>query len=446
VTPLTCRKRAALSVLLLSLPAVAAPPPEGSPDRARRRSPIVEVFEQARDAVVNVSTEKVIPVRGFDIFSFGPLSPPGRLVKSVGSGVVIHPAGYIVTNAHVIAQASDIRVTFADGHEELAEVVARDTRHDLAVLKVSTRRPLPRLKLGRSDDVMVGETVVAIGNPLGLEHSVTAGIVSALNRDIVVNEATAYRGLIQTDAPINPGNSGGPLLNINGEVIGINTAIRGDAQNIGFAIPVKRLWELLPAMLDIERHQRVRVGLKVSGPDSVIEGVRKGTPAATAGLKTGDRILHMDGQELRDGIDYYVRLLNHEPGDSVRLGVKRGSQTLDVTLKLEPLPPPDGRKLAQELLGLSLVEIPRKLRDTYGLPARLGLMVEKVERGSPAWRSGIEPGDLVVELDRIPATRLDHVGLLLEQKQPGEDVLVQIIRPQRDGLYIYDPIAIPVRR
>jgi len=239
--PALCR----IFVVFVTLSVGAAARADDDTAPSRRRTPVVEVFEHARDAVVNISTTRIVRMRSRspldDIFDFGRPGYRQQRVQSIGSGIVVHESGYIVTNAHVVSQASDVQVTFADETRLPADVLAVDSQHDLAVIKVAADHPLPHLKLGSSDDILIGETVVAIGNPLGLEHTVTAGIVSALNRQLDFGNDVIYTGLIQTDASINPGNSGGPLLNIDSELIGINTAIRGDAQNIGFAIPVNRL-------------------------------------------------------------------------------------------------------------------------------------------------------------------------------------------------------------
>ena len=286
-----------LIALLCTLPAVADPP------QRSRRTPVVEVFEQCRDSVVNVSTSRVVRVQSQDTFDevFG-RRPRVRTqrVESVGSGAVIHELGYIVTNAHVVAQTSDVQVTLADGRTVPAIVVAVDNEHDLAVLRASVDAPLKAIRLGRSDDLLVGETVIAVGNPFGLQHTVTSGIISALNRELDFGERAQYTGLIQTDAAINRGNSGGPLLNVNGELIGINTAVRGDAQNVGFAIPVDRLWDLLPKMLDIERRARVRFGLRVTGPEAEVASIAANSPAARAGLRPGDRLVGLAGRPVRN--------------------------------------------------------------------------------------------------------------------------------------------------
>jgi serine protease Do len=436
------RLEAALLPVVLLIAASSAGADD--PARERRRTPVVDVFERCRDAVVNISTTRVVAMRSLgpgsmfdDIFDFGGPRPRGQRIQSVGSGVVVHEGGYIVTNAHVVSQATDVQVTFADKQTLPAEVLAVDSEHDLAVVKVDAPHPLAALKLGRSDDIMVGETVVAIGNPLGLQHSVTAGIVSALDRDLRFSEDVVYRGLIQTDAPINPGNSGGPLLNINGELIGINSAIRGDAQNIGFAIPVDRLWELLPNLLDIERRERVRFGLRVGGADAKVLAVRPDTPAAAAGLATGDRVVSFNGQPLRNGIDYYVHLLGEEPGSKVRLAVQRGAKTLDLTIPLETIPLPDGRALAEHLFGLELGEVPQDLRRQYDLPGHVGLVVDRLERGGPADRARIRRSDLLLRVDRVPVRSLKDVGLALEQTQPGDRVAVEGLRIEGDYAYFW---------
>jgi len=439
---------AAVATALLWAGAVAT---GDDPQHDRRRTPVVEAFEQCRDAVVNISTTRIVRMRSLygspldDIFDFGPPRARDRRIQSVGSGVVVHESGYIVTNAHVVSQASDVQVTFADKQTLPAAVVAVDPEHDLAVIKVNAPRPLKRAKLGRSADVMIGETVIAIGNPLGLQHTVTAGIVSALDRDLQFSDDVVYKGLIQTDAPINPGNSGGPLLNLNGELIGINSAIRGDAQNIGFAIPVDRLWELLPKLLDIERRERVRFGVDVSGTDARVVTVRKDSPAAAAGLLPGDRIVRFNGDPLRDGIDYYVHLLGQKPESNVKLAVERGSKTLDLSVPLQSVPLPDGRELAARLLGLDLAEVSSEQRRKNDLPDYVGLVVERVERGGPAERAQIRPRDFVLRIDRLPVAALKDAGLALEQMQPGERVHVEGLRLDAD-LPFFWTVTLQARR
>jgi serine protease Do len=337
-----------------------------------------------------------------------------------------------------------VKVIFADKRTEQATVVSIDSEHDLAVLKIDAPKPLPHLRLGRSDDIMIGETVIAIGNPFGLQNSVTSGIVSALDRELRFSRDVVYTGLIQTDAAINQGNSGGPLLNINGELIGINSAIRGDAQNVGFAIPVDRLWELLPSMLDVEKRQRVKFGLAVNAPDARVENVRPNSPAQKANLQPGDRLVRFNNEPIRDGIDYYVHLLSVKPGDTVTLGLDRRGQQLTTKLPLEIIPPPDGIKLAGRLLGVKLTALPEPIRRRFRLPANLGLLVTGVTRGSAAANSRVEEGDLILSVNRVPVGNGSDVGLALEGVQAGEYVMLGGIRPEENDAFKWDVRVGPI--
>lgn len=393
-----------------------------------RRSPVVAVFEQRRDSVVNINTTRIIQSRsrGFrplgDIFRMRPLPMRNREVQSVGSGAIIHESGYVVTNAHVVAQADDVSVTLANQTTLPASIVAVDSEVDLAVLKVESPDPLPTCPLGAPGDILIGETVVAIGNPLGLEHTVTAGVVSALDRTLEFSRDRVYRGLIQTDAPINPGNSGGPLLSVNGDVIGINTAIRSDAQSIGFAIPMSIVWQRLPQLLDIERRQRVSFGLTVSGPTARVERIAPDSPASRVDIRSGDRVAAFNGVPVESGIDYYVALLDTQPGDTVRLALQRNGAQVERSVTLTEIPLPDGRALAEARLGLRLEQIPREAQRRLRRDIRL--FVSQVVRGSPADRAEIRPGDLIAGINGRTVSSFDDVGLALERVPPGREALV----------------------
>lgn len=411
--------------------------------QARRRTPIVDVFERSRDAVVNISTTRLERYQPMGLRSslddiFGPSRPSVQEINSVGSGFIIHESGFVVTNAHVVGRTTDVKVIFADKRTEPATVVSIDPKHDLAVLKIDAPTPLPHLRLGRSDDIMVGETVIAIGNPLGLQHSVTSGIVSAIDRELRFSRDVVYTGLIQTDAAINQGNSGGPLLNINGELIGINSAIRGDAQNVGFAIPVDRLWELLPSMLDVEKRQRVKFGLAVNAPDARVAIVRPNSPAQKANVQAGDRLLRFNNEAIRDGIDYYVHLLRVKPGDTVTLVVERRGQQFTIKLPLEIIPPPDGNTLAARLLGVKLGAAPESIRRRFRLPKDVGVVVNGVTKDSAAWEARLEEGDLILSVNRVPVGSGGDVGLALEGVEAGEYVMLGGIRPDPNDPFKWD--------
>lgn len=438
-------------------PASAARQADAAPDagRAARVTPIVKVFQEASPVVVNLSTTSIVEVRdsfGFgglfdEIFDFPMSRQPRRLERhSVGSGFVLHPDGYLVTNAHVVDRTSECKVTLADGTELPAASIAIDRKNDLAVLKIETERPLPAVRLGVSNDLMPGETVVAIGNPLGLQHTITTGIISALDRELRFSRDVVYSGLIQTDASINPGNSGGPLLNVLGEVIGINSAIRGDAQNIGFAIPVDRLRELLPEMLDIERLRRVRFGLHFDGsapdgssPNDPSTGVRvlrvdKRSPAEKAGVRPGDVINSANGKPTLNFMDLFSILDRTEADGEVKLGILReGRREGPFKVRLTEIPKPDGQKLMLARFGIRVREMTRSELDRLGL-RRPVLAVEAVDRASQAFREGVAPGDLITKLGGWPVSSLDSLGLLLSQVKTGDRVSVAVWRVGSDAI------------
>ena len=403
--------------------------------RERRRTPVVDVFEQARDAVVNISSTEVIELRGrggrrslLDEFFDMPRRDRTYRRGSVGSGFVIHPDGYIVTNAHVVAQTTEQKAIFADGTEYDAQIIATDDSLDLAVLKIEAERSLPTLPLGRSDDLMIGETVIAIGNPLGYQNTVTAGVVSAVGRAVQISPELAFEDLIQTDASINPGNSGGPLLNVLGQLIGINSAIRGDAQNIGFAIPVDQLRSVLPDLLDVERRYRVRSGLlfdTISEP-RVLE-VESKSPAAQAGIRPGDVLLAIDSRPVHEGIDFDIAMINRQPGDTLRLAFARGGERFSTALELVERPRPDGVKLAASNLGLAVEPMSSTLAEQLRFRRRL-LQVTDVEPGGPADAAGVFPGDILLALGRHYVTSTEDLGQLLDGTEAGEVLEIEVFR------------------
>ena len=294
-----------------------------------RRTPVVKVYQDTHKAVVNIAGERLVSSSAWpgyewpDIFDFwGPRRQ--RQIAVLGSGMVVHEDGYVITNAHVIKSSEKIKVVFSNGSEFAAKIISGDESKDLAVLKIPVDKKLPFVRLGRSNDLMIGETVIAIGNPYGYANTVTSGVVSAVGRDIQVAEGFWLRGLIQTDAPINPGNSGGPLLNINGELIGINTAVRAEAENIGFAIPVDTLIDNLSHMLMPEKLRRVRLGLVMGGMKKIgefsgllVDSVSKTSPADREGISAGDMILEIDGRKLTSVIDFYVKMMDKEIGEPI---------------------------------------------------------------------------------------------------------------------------------
>lgn len=417
----------------------AQQPPAGPPDP--RRTPVVEAYERVRDSVVNISATEKLEVRRWGMNMFGDVFPVPQEFsnRSVGSGFVIHPDGYIATNAHVVSAGADLKAIFANGRSFDARIIGRDTPSDLAVIKIEPDQPLPPIALGRSDDLMIGEPTIAIGNPVGLQNTLTTGVVSALHRELRVGDRVVYHNVIQTDASINPGNSGGPLLNILGELIGINTAIRADAQNIGFAVPVDQLRAMLPDILDSEKLNDVQVGMKVGGPDppQVIE-VRAGSPADKAGIKPGDIVEAIDGTPVRRGVDLYVAMLDRGPNDVVHVRLQRDGARREVELALTAAPKPDGDRLAMEKLGLSVTNLKDKVAQRLGGRGPRGgpgVIVVGVDPRSPAAQSDMRPGDVLVSMGPYWLTDVNQVGTLLSNIGPGDPVDIGFRREYRGRLY-----------
>jgi serine protease Do len=396
-----------------------------------RRTPVVEVYEQVRDAVVNISsTVKLRYTGGLWMFQEYP-----QTATSVGSGFLIHEAGYVVTNWHVVGRSTSHKVNFANGKEFDADVVQVDEQNDIAILKIRNDGPFKAMKLGRSDDLMIGETAIAIGNPFGYQNTVTTGVVSALHRDLQFENGMEYKDLIQTDASINHGNSGGPLLNILGEVIGINSAIRADAQNIGFAIPVDRLRAVLPDILDAEKVRKVQWGLKVAGDVPKVVEVRADSPAAKAGVRLGDRLVSVNGTPVRRDVDFYIEMLGYKAGDHVPLSVQRDGKTTSATLQLTAVPKPDGKKLAWEHLGVHIADPQPEALRRYHIREGSGVMVLDVDSGGPADRAELRPGDLIVSIGRTRISSTDDVGILLQEARQNTPVDVGFYRFFQNVIY-----------
>lgn len=437
---------AVVAVLQMAMLASAqTPDPERAAKLRIRRTPVVEVFEACKNAVVNISTTQVIQIRSpflfdqnFDQLFEIPNLPRTRELKqtAVGSGFVFHSSGYILTNAHVIAKTAERKVIFPDKREFDAEVVAADAERDMAVLKIKSPTKLPVLKFGRSDDLMIGETVIAIGNPVGLQTTVTTGVVSALDRSLEVNQRTVFKGLVQTDASINPGNSGGPLLNALGELVGMNTAMRGDAQNIGFAIAVDTITNSLPKLLDFERRYRITVGMEVAGGDRArIQSIVRNRPADACGLQVGDIIRTVAGEPIGKAIDYYIAMLGKSAGSVIPIEVERQGQRIRANLIPEDMPRPDGLRLAREKLGIDVKPLSPLVARKLRLPTLRGFVVEHVEPGGPAANIQMEPADILYDVGNRQPENVDELGLLLEDLQPNQVVKVGVFRVANQVMY-----------
>ena len=299
----------------------------------RRRTPIVEAVERARPAIVNIHGQKTIEAGGDSL-------ERTKRVNGMGTGVIIDERGYIITNHHVIEGVRQIQVTLADQRTYVARLVARDPQTDLAIIKIKAPKTLPLITIGTSSDLMPGEPVIAVGNAYGYHHTVTRGIISALQRAVEVTDAQKYFDLIQTDASINPGNSGGPLLNVDGEMIGINVAVRVGAQGIGFAIPVDNAMAVAAQLISAERLNGTWHG--VEGNSEVRDGVARyvvtkinsGSPAERAGLKVGDVVSAIGNTTIRRQLDVERVLLGLKPGANVSVSVRRDSGSHRVDMQI----------------------------------------------------------------------------------------------------------------
>jgi serine protease Do len=327
---------------------------------------------------------------------------PSRSLQSLGSGVLIDAQRHVLTNAHVVSAADKIRVQLADGREFDATAVGADPNNDLAVLRVETKEALPWIPPGRSDDLLVGEPVIAIGNPFGLSNTVTTGVISAVDRSIRTDQRV-FHGFLQTDASINPGNSGGPLLNAEGKLIGINTAIYGNAEGIGFAIPIdvaRRIVDELIAhgevapvwlgldlqALDPELRSLMKIPASVNG--ALVSRVHAKGPAASGGVRRGDVVVRLEGQVIADPRAFYEVLSRVTQGQAARLEVWREGQARSVRVVARTLPEGLVEELAEELLGMRLSVNPQG-----------GFVVQTVRNDSGAARIGIQAGDLLLAVN-----------------------------------------------
>ncbi len=407
-----------------------------------RRTPVVEAVEKALPSVVNIGTEQLVQVVRSDPFQrfrgelfdrmFGELvqqaTPQGYQVKhSLGSGVLIDSSGYILTNFHVIERATAIRVTLVDGRPFTARLVAGDELNDLALIKIDPPHPLAAIRFARDGDLLLGESVIALGNPFGLAHSVTVGVLSARNREAKVGGQTLFRDILQTDAAVNPGSSGGPLINVDGELIGVNVSIHQEGQNIGFAVPVNRARALLTSWLSPRALGRLWTGVDLSERDGrlLVIGVQTGGPADASGLKPGDAVIGVNGLAVSTLLDYHRALLGLGAGDEVRMACERAGEAALATFRLTAIPKPDGAVLAGARFGLQLAE------PDAADPVRGGLVVKSVQPGGPAALAGIQPGMRLTRIAGQGVASLDDVGLLLEPMARSNRVAVSVAAIER---------------
>ena len=414
----------------------------------QRFSPIVKAVEGSRDSVVNIRGEKTVAASTVQ----PPGADAGRRVNGMGTGVVIDHRGYIITNYHVVDGVRDIQVTLVGGEKYVAKLIARDAETDLAIIKIDAKQEIPVIKIGTSSDLMTGETVIAMGNAYGYEHTVTRGIVSALHRSVQVNDAQYYDDLIQTDASINPGNSGGPLLNIDGELIGINVAVRAGAQGIGFAIPADKAMSAAASMLVSVNANKTWHGVVAGDENSggtskgvVVESVEKSSPAAEAGIKPGDVITRLDDVEIHRALDLQRAFLDCKPGDKIEIALRRSGESTAKRLILAAQPETQKTPTGPiwEALGLELKPISaEEFRLAHQTRYSGGLKITAVRANSPAANQGIRTGDVLVGVHIWETVSLENVTYILNRPDFASlnPVMFYILRGDKTW-YGYLPIG-----
>jgi len=365
--------------------------------------------------------------------------------RASGSGVIVHPKGYILTNNHVIENARDITVRLSDSRKFPAKLVGRDPKTDLAVLKVEAPAPLPVAELADSDRLRVGQWAIAIGNPFGLDRTVTVGIISATARNRV--GVATYENFIQTDASINPGNSGGPLLNIDGKVIGINTAIVASGQGIGFSIPINEAKAVMGQLIARGRVVRGWLGIVIQDVTDELAGtfgvreregvlvadVMKGGPADGGGVRPGDVVVEFGGTRIREVPDLQRHVANVMPGQQVKLVVVRDSKPVPVTVTVGEMPSEDATPVASESategFGLRAEALSPDLAERLRVPYTRGVVVIDVASGGPADAAGLRRGDVILEVSRQPVSDSADLSRALASLAPGDSVLLYVHRP-----------------
>ncbi len=431
-------------------------------------SPFTRVAEMVSPGVVNISAERTVKT-GIDRLEWdfrGPFEdffkdffknfPPGEsTTRTLGSGFIISEDGYVITNHHVIKNASNIIVKLMNKREykgEEVKVVGSDPRTDVALLKITVKEKLPYLRLGDSEKTRVGDWVMAVGNPFNLEGTVTVGVISAKGRShIPLIEGPDFQNFLQTDAAINPGNSGGPLLNLQGEVIGINTAITstsGSNSGIGFAIPINLAMKIIDELKTKGRVTRgylgvyleelsesIKEALNLPSLDGVlINEVISNSPADRAGIKEGDVIIEFDGKKVTDVQSFRILVASTPPGQHVKVRLIRNGKEMNISIKVgeaEESIAEETDESAESELGLEVVAIDNPRVKEYNITAKKGVVVINVQINSAAAEAGIQVGDVIVGVGNKNIENIDDFGNAIKNLKKGKPVIFQIQRAER---------------
>ncbi len=440
----------ALTAAAWGPPAAAAPQPP-APQADVRRDAAVEAVERMMPSVVNIGTETVVesrdPYEDFlqDFFGYRRRRQP-QTEYSRGSGVIIDETGYVVTNDHVVRGATKVWVKLNDQPQPLeADVLALKRGTDLALLKIKGKpdQRFVAARFAQDDDLLLGETVLALGNPFGLGGSVSKGILSSKSRrPTQSDEPLDIQDWLQTDAAVNPGNSGGPLINLRGEVIGINVAVLRGGQGISFAIPIKLVAEAVSEIFTPELDglwfgARLNAGVR----PLQIQSIEKDSPAARAGLKVGDSILSVGEDVPRTFIEMNRLLLAAGEGKDIKLRIKRDGQVKDVVVRQVREETFFNAELIQKRLGASLQKLTPKLAESLGVGTTTGLIVAGVEKGSPAAEAKLERRFIIQAIDRQPTHTIVAAARALHARGKGEKVTLSLVAEQFDGRFIHSYIA-----
>ncbi|MCE9527846.1 MAG: trypsin-like peptidase domain-containing protein [Planctomycetales bacterium] len=394
-----------------------------------RRDSVVRAVAEAKVSIVNIHGRKTVRGEAHD----------AKQVNGMGTGIIIDPRGYIVTNYHVVEGVSQIQVSLHDERDVVAKLIAHDPKTDLAVIKVDLKEELRPIKFGTSCDLMEAEGVIAIGNAYGYPHTTTTGRISALNRTVQVSDDQKYFNLIQTDAAINPGNSGGPLINIDGETIGINVAVRVGAQGIGFAIPIDDALEVTARLMNVEKLEQSShgiVGKTIITPERrtfSVTSVKKDSPAEKAGLQAGDIVSTVNGRKIERALDIELAFLGQHTGEELAITAVRKDSPLSSTLTMVAITRSGRPGLNERVWGTLGIKLsPMNDSDFKQLNSRYqgGLRVLDVRKSSPAWQQGIRTGDVLVGMHIWETTSLENIAYILEREEvtKNEPVIFYIIR------------------
>lgn len=425
--------RSRFLAILLAVSALGAEPDP-------RRDIVVAVVEQVMPSVVNIATEEIVEYRDpfaemFQEF-WGPhyRRRPRAARYSLGSGVIIDEEGYVLTNLHVVQRATKVWVQLADGREIEAQPIVGTTRRDVALLKLKGKagEKFQAVPLARDDDLLLGETVLALGNPFGLGGSVSRGILSSKNRrPPLEGEALEIEDWLQTDAAINPGSSGGPLLNLRGELIGLNVAVYREGQGIGFAIPVKQVAEALSEIYTPEVQESLWFGARLRAGPAPLEviAVQPGSPAEKAGVRVGDRVVRINGKAPRNSL-HGTELVGAGAKNEATLDVRRGNDRKNLTVRLSSL-----TDLVRQKTGLTVQELTPELAGPLGLRPRSGLVIAEVDRGSPAAQARLQAGQVITGVGGGAVTSLLDLAAVLGEQKSGDLVEFRLLATQQRGFF-----------